>query len=71
MSLSLVCLWILGPSWCSDCPSLGAQSLQQSFLRCVYCVNSSHPVEVIFQKLFVTWWHNFRWRRVLGVWCVS
>ena len=44
------------------------QSLQHTFLRRACRVKSSIPIEVVFQELSVTPWHDFWWRQVLGFW---
>ena len=38
------------------------------FLRRACHVKKSVPVDIIFQELAVTHWHDFWWRRVLSFW---
>ena len=51
-------------------PLRGLQSLRQFFLcrACRTRVKSSIPIEVVFQELSVTLWHDFWWRQVLSFW---
>ena len=49
-------------------PLRGLQSLQHSFLCRACRVKSSIPIEVVFQELSVTPWHDFWWRQVLSFW---
>ena len=44
------------------------QSLQHIFLRRACRVKCSIPIEVVFQELSVTPWHDFWWRQVLSYW---
>ena len=49
-------------------PLRDLQSLQHSFLRRACRVQSSMPIEVVFQELSVTRWHDFWWHLVLNFW---
>ena len=59
---------VWAPADAAIVPLRDLQSLQHTFLRRACRVKSSIPIEVVFQELFVTPWHDFWWRQVLSFW---
>ena len=59
---------VWAPADASIVPLRDLQSLQHTFLRRACRVKSSIPIEVVFQELSVTPWHDFWWRQVLSFW---
>ena len=59
---------VWAPADASIVPLRDLQSLQHTFLRRACRVKSSIPIEVVFQELFVTPWHDVWWRQVLSFW---
>ena len=56
---------VWAPADAAIVPLRDLQSLQHTFLRRACRVKSSIPIEVVFQELSVTPWHDFWWRQVL------
>ena len=59
---------VWAPADAAIVPLRDLQSLQHTFLRRACRVKSSIPIEVVFQELSVTPWHDFWWRQVLSFW---
>ena len=59
---------VWAPAGAAIVPLRELQSLQHTFLLRACRVKSSIPIEVVFQELFVTPWHDFWWRQVLSFW---
>ena len=59
---------VWAPADAAIVPLRDLQSLQHTFLPRACRVKSSIPIEVVFQELSVTPWHDFRWRQVLSFW---
>ena len=57
---------VWAPADASIVPLRDLQSLQHTFLRRDCHVKSGIPIEVVFQELSVTPWHDFWWRQVLS-----
>ena len=49
-------------------PLRDLQSLQHTFLRRAWRTKSSIPIEVGFQELSATRWHDVWWRQVVSFW---
>ena len=56
------------PAAASVVPLQTLQRLQHSFLRRACRVKKGVPIQIIFEELSVTRWHDFWWRRVVSFW---
>ena len=54
--------------YASVVPLQTLQRLQHSFLRHACRVKKGVPIQIIFEELPVTRWHDFWWRRVVSFW---
>ncbi len=59
---------VWAPAAASVVPLQTLQRLQHSFLRRACRVKKGVPIQIIFEELSVTRWHDFWWRRVVSFW---